>query len=441
MKIGLVTPLANRSAIGQHGRNVGEELAKRGWTVDILRSEISKDDYEPALDTFLKVLWLADLSIQNLNQKYDLLIYNIGDNYLFHGAALDRLVQCPGLLIAHDFFLYNLFAGWLTRDANPDLTHELVISNLYNTKPASLNEIQAGKVSSEVIASSHPMIEWVSQFSIGALAHSQFYAHRLRSSCLGPVGVAPLAYRATITAPPKTRQRDTFRIATLGAANANKRISSIIQAIGSTHELRALCEYTVVGEARPNDRERWNQEARAQGLKHFEITGHVPDQEFAAYIADADVLTCLRDPVLEGGSGSVVEGLLSGRPVIVSDHGCYAEIPNHCVYRVRPRHELSDLTTALLSIVRDEATASRVSAAGKSYALIEHSIERYADHLMHLAEETILWAPVVATGLGFGDELSSMGIQKDDPVLARLALALSNIDWKSVRQFPASDNQ
>lgn len=207
MKVGFVTPFNVRSAIGQHARIVGEQLAKKGWTIDILRSEVTKEDFDPPLDTFLSVSWLVDAPASALNKEYDLLIYNIGDNYLFHGAALDRLPQCPGLLIAHDFFLHNLFSGWLTKDISPDRTHDRVISNLYGIDPTIL-KAKSGLLDLETIARLSPMVEWISQFSNGAIAHANFYADRLRMSCPGPVTVTPLAYQANHSVPPKKSENE-----------------------------------------------------------------------------------------------------------------------------------------------------------------------------------------------------------------------------------------
>jgi glycosyltransferase involved in cell wall biosynthesis len=438
MRIGLVTPLSARSAIGRHGKDVGEELQRRGWAVEILRSEVSKQDFEPPWNTDLRVSWLSDSTVHELNTGYDTLLYNLGDNYLFHGAALDRMPQCPGFLIAHDFYLYNLFLGWLSTIPSPDRTHEIVVSSLYGASPASLHSVHSGEVDFGTVASSYPMLEWVSQFAVGALAHAHFYADRLRSSCLGPVGVAPLAYRPPeVVASPKKR-KDILRIATLGNANANKRILSVINAIGSSAELKEACEYFVVGEARPEDRERWNYQAERLGLRNFQITGHVSDKDFAAHIESADILTCLRDPIFEGGSGSLVEGLLSGRPVIVSSHGCYAEIPENCAFRIRPEHEHQDLTNALRAILHDEHAAALVGAAGRNFALIEHSVERYVDRLMPLAEAALAWTPVISSCLRLGRELLGMSVDPNDPIVSRLSQSLTDINWQLAGRSSAS---
>jgi hypothetical protein len=41
-----------------------------------------------------------------------LVIYQIGDNYDFHGGAIPWLDKLPGVVCLHDFFVAHLFNGW-----------------------------------------------------------------------------------------------------------------------------------------------------------------------------------------------------------------------------------------------------------------------------------------------------------------------------------------
>ena len=41
------------------------------------------------------------------------MVVNIGDNYPFHAGVFAILDAAPCLGIFHDFYIYNLFSGWL----------------------------------------------------------------------------------------------------------------------------------------------------------------------------------------------------------------------------------------------------------------------------------------------------------------------------------------
>jgi glycosyltransferase involved in cell wall biosynthesis len=428
MKIGFVTPLQIRSAIGKHGRDVGAALQKAGWAIEFLRSEVSKEP-NGSWDTEIPVSWLAEHTIADLRNQYDILIYNLGDDYTLHGRALDMIPHCSGILIAHDFYMYDLFLGWLATQPSPDRLHASIIKDLYQRTPYGLQDVNEGRADLGEVARHYPMIEWLSQFCVAAVAHSKFYANRLRRSCAGPVHVIPLAYEGQEVAVPRPRNDRRLQLATLGNGNPNKRISSVIRAIGQSPVLRNLYEYKILGEARSPHKELWEAEAAQLGLHGFEITGYLSEPEFARRIAELDVITCLRDPVFEGASGSLVEALLSARPVIVTDHGCYADVPRECAFHIGGAAEHQDLQSVLERIVSDESGARRVGINGRRYALERHSVAAYADELAGLMEAAVAQVPLVAAASQLGESLRALGVAGADPVIDRVASSMGALHW------------
>ena len=113
MRICWVTPLSLRSSIGRVSAGVTRELAARGHAVQILRCEDQDDAAEALHATALPVHHWRGYDLSRLRTEFDVVVVNIGDNYLFHGGVFAILDAAPCLGIFHDFYLYNLFSGWL----------------------------------------------------------------------------------------------------------------------------------------------------------------------------------------------------------------------------------------------------------------------------------------------------------------------------------------
>ena len=71
------------------------------------------------------------------------------------------------------------------------------------------------------------------------------------------------------------------------------------------------------------------------------------------YLRDADVIASLRWPALEGASASAIEGMLAGKPVIVTDVGFYQTLADSCVLKVRSEHMVEDLAAHLVHLAQD----------------------------------------------------------------------------------------
>ncbi len=93
------------------------------------------------------------------------------------------------------------------------------------------------------------------------------------------------------------------------------------------------------------------------------IHGEVNDPTLQAFLRDADVISCLRWPALEGASASTIEGMLAGKPVIVTDVGFYQTLPGSCVLKVRSEADRAeDLAAHLINLEQDRSWRLRVGS-------------------------------------------------------------------------------
>jgi len=252
----------------------------------------------------------------------------------------------------------------------------------------------------------------------------------------------PLAYNALSAFQPLAlagrEQSSDVTVLTIGLVNQNKRVERVIRAIGSSDVLRERCRYHVVGPVTHQEHQRLKAVARAVSFQKLQITGEVSDGFLRAEIEAADLICCLRWPVLEGGSASAVEAMLSGRPVVVTDAGFYRDLPDDLVFKVDPQRELGVLTSQLTRLVLDPALRVAVGARAAAWAKAAFSVDSYVARLVPFLEEVARLRPTLDTAAHFGHLFSDLGLLPGDPAVERLATILEALFIKNIMGRVAS---
>ena len=302
MKIAWVTPYNTSSAIGRFSRLVTTGLISAGHTVRIVRCEaleVLNGSDGSATDSVTR--WDKVFHQPDFWRSFDATVYNIGDNYPFHAGVIDLLYKFPGVVIFHDYFLLSLFRSWRALAGN-QVFADAILDDLYGAgsstrfDAACARDDWYGSYTSEHF----PMTEWIGRLAQGAIAHSTFYAERLGRSCVGPVLVTPLTYKAPFDVRPLVNQNNEpkVRVLTVGHVNRNKRVDSVIRAIGESDLLRSSCTYHVVGLIDQIERTRLVRLAKELSFNNLEIGGDVSDEVLQAEMEAADIICCLRWPAL-----------------------------------------------------------------------------------------------------------------------------------------------
>ncbi len=425
MKIGWATPLNHASAIGQFSIGVTDALARRGVEIDLLRTEHASVLAEPQLASELTVLSLADMTDYHWLRRYDLLVYNIGDQGKFHLYAADAALQIPGICIFHDLLIFHLFCGWMTARGETNriaaAVDELYGSGTY--PPAGLGPAYLTEA-----AKHFAMLEWLAPHAVAAVAHGRHYVPRLASSCAGPVRHIPLPYDLPEPiAPLRTRQAsETLHLATIGCINENKLSTEIISALGELPRLRERCSYTLAGPISDDMRRHLGDLANSLGVS-LRMTGPLSSSELARAIESADALLCLRRPILEGASASAIEAMLSGRPTIVLDHGFYRDLPDEGTLKIDPDFNMRDLQRALLWIFDHPAECRELGKRAATWAQPVFSYDSYAEAFLELADTAQEARPLFRLGAQLGQELLALGAGPDDPATIRIAETATNL--------------
>ncbi|MBB5695239.1 glycosyltransferase [Muricoccus pecuniae] len=415
LRIGWATPWNGRSAIADAAAEVGRSLAAQGHRLTVLRTEVGEAAAMPPHTGIFPVEHIDALDDDALRRRFDVVVAHIGNHHPYHGALVPRLRGVSMIGIFHDFFLGHLAAGHFEHVGDPHGAWRTA-RDLYG--PEGMRDGEAFWADLADMVRRRPMLDWLASHCAGAVAHSGHYAGHLRRVCPGPVEVIPLAFTAS-GMPPFPSPWDRITVAAIGHANPNKRLDQIVLAIGSSGLLRRRCRLRVIGEAAPAERARLTGLAELLGAEPPEFTGWVDDEDLRWRLRDVDVIACLRNPVLEGASASVITAMASGRPTLVTDHGCYAEIPAGTVLSCRPEEEALDAMRHLEWVLANPAEAAALGARAREVALERHAPTAYAAALVPLMERVVADRPRREARRHLFSTLGSLGLGPEDPAARR----------------------
>jgi hypothetical protein len=421
-RIAWLGPWCEQSAIATFGLEVVGEMEARGHDVTIFRSEIGALLLQPPFSGQRPVRPLTQSCVNELRWSFDHIIVNVGDHFGFHGAIPALLPSLGATVIFHDGFIANLAGAYALEGFGSPESQRCLI-HLTHGRHVSVDQADIWNSPLQTIAAERPMVEWLARLASGCVTHSSTWADRLRRACAGPVEVIPLCYPELQVEMPHAIG-ETLTISTVGHVNPNKRADQVLHALASDPELVKRCRYQLLGEIEVAERERLSDLAGRLGIPAPAFAGRLSADGLRAALAATDVIVCLRHPVLEGGSASLITALLTARPTLVSHQAHYAEIPAGLVLPCSPGKEAIDVAKHLRWILHDREEACALGMRARQYALNTHVKDRYVDKLLDLANRAAEFSPLIRAATRLGHVLGSIGAEPEDPSIVSIAGAL-----------------
>jgi glycosyltransferase involved in cell wall biosynthesis len=408
MKLIIFTPAVKISAIGRMTSLVTRALVAAGHDVTVVRAEsaglLSKETHDFHA---VAIPWKESKVIADLASQADSVIYQIGNSFEMHQGCLEWLGRLPGVVCLHDFYLGHLFYEWA--QTHQEQASETVRAWYGEEAQTQFFNHTNGEDFLEHTRDAAPMTEWICSSARGVITHSSWGINRVLRSCPGPVHVVPLAYDAPQHLTTSgNMDHEGFHILTIGHVNPNKRINSVVQAIGKSALLRERAVYNVVGKIQPETEAELTTLAERCGVR-LVMSGEVDDSALAQAVTQSDVISCLRWPSLEAASASAIEAMLYGKPIIVTDTGFYSEIPDSCAIKIDPGSEITNLQTALEALCTDRTLGARLGDEAHKWATDTFRPEKYAQRLVEMAILARPIGPIVSALNYISDQMSHWG--------------------------------
>jgi glycosyltransferase involved in cell wall biosynthesis len=155
------------------------------------------------------------------------------------------------------------------------------------------------------------------------------------------------------------------------------------------------------------------------------LLGRLDDRTLQAYLKLADICINLRYPPTEGASASLLEQMDSAKPVIVTQAGCFAELPDTCVRKVALANEPAELRKALRELLDDPAAASALGRNARQYVAGHCTVRQYADTLREFFPQVDRWRHPLWVMDRVGRELNDMGATGDMEIADQAARQVS----------------
>ncbi len=362
----------------------------------------------------------------------DVGLYHVGNNPDAHGWIVDALRKRPGVVVLHDFVLHHLVAGLTIgrRDGHGYLdamereggvvgrllAHGVLdkrIPPLWESRPEEFH------LAGEVLG-----------LATGLIVHSRYVEERAREAGFEkPIWRIP--HPAWEHAPVVPAAVDgSPLIGSFGNVNASKRIPQLLEAFARLRRARPDARLLLVGAVSPGfDLDRRLQRLGLSG-EGIVREAYVEEERLWSLMAACDVCVSLRSPTMGETSGSVIRQLSLGKPVLVSDVGWFAELPDEVAVKVPPGDgETETLHAALELLARDERVRERMSAAALELVRREHDLGRVADLYAAALEQAAGGEAVAAAVLGdVARAAADVGIEPGSPEASELARRLAEVE-------------
>lgn len=304
----------------------------------------------------------------------DRVIYHVG-NSPFHKHMLDLMIEVPGTVVLHDFFLSGLLSWLESTDYAPNSwVRALYNGHGYLAVRDRYKDWHDAKMR-------YPVNLGVLQAAQGVIVHSE-HSRSLAREWLGSGfaenwRVIPLV-RSKIALCPRDDAREAlglpqraFVICSFGLLDPiklNHRLLKAFLALSLAPDEN--CHLIFVGENHGGEygAELLDVINTSKLSERIRITGWMDQLYFRRYLAAADMAVQLRSISRGETSAAVFDCLNAGLPVIVNAHGSMAELLADAVCMLADEFSDAELITALETLRRDPGKRNILSA--KAHELI-----------------------------------------------------------------------
>jgi glycosyltransferase involved in cell wall biosynthesis len=355
----------------------------------------------------------------------DVTLYHIGNDPDAHGWIARALAARPGVVVLHEFVLHHLVAGLtLARgdargyldamERGHGLAGRLLAYGVIDNRIPPLWETRA---------ETFPLAGDVLAAATGLIVHSAFVEERARAAGFaGPVWRIPHPAWPLPSVSPEPVEGSPL-IGCFGHLNESKRIPQLLAAFARLRATRPEARLLLVGASA----DRLTGLAIPEGVIR---EGYVSEERLWSLMAACDAIVSLRSPTMGETSGTAIRALSLGKPLVVSDVGWFAELPDDVAIRIPvDEHEVEALAAALERLAAGPAAREAMGLAARELVERDHALPRVAD-LYAAALEQAAGGEAVrdATLREVAEAATDVGIGAEDEAAAELAMRLDEVE-------------
>ncbi len=332
--------------------------------------------------------------VEALEGRYDAIVYSLG-NSEYHTGSLAQLGRRPGIVLAHDVRLTNLyrFAQWQHPDAVGGGFHQALHRMYPGGLPLDvgadgwLSPAEADRwgalMAREVIAAS-TRFATMSAFAAELARLDARPEHRDRIVAV-PFGIGG----GTSDATPRNLDGPKI-VASFGVVHSLKQGPFLVEAFASATAASAGEQARLVFVGPAGDQDAADIRSTAERLKitdRVEVTGAVPAEEYRSWLSRATVAVQLRASTNGESSAATGDCLAAGLPTVVTAIGAARELPEGVACGLAPDATVAELAALLSRLLSSDEDRQALANKASAYAA-EHTFARAAAAVYELVRSS-----------------------------------------------------
>jgi glycosyltransferase involved in cell wall biosynthesis len=321
-------------------------------------------------------------------------VFQLGNNVTFHAFQPNALARLGGLVHLHDPVLHHLHVDRTLAAGDGGYWDDLEF--WYGPAVAHachrLVELGADPRSTAAVTAV-PLFEPYLQFADAVLLHSQSALRTIKQRMPALRGFClPQSYPMESPTPRAPQlSGGPLRLGVFGWVEAHKRVDQILTAMAELRRRGVDIRLDICGPAGATAGELVDQIGSLGLSSVVQLRGHLERETFVAEIAGVDLCVNLRDPTMGETSAVVTQAMQLGTPVIVTDVGWYAELPDFVLKVPAGPGAVDALVTHLARLDANRELLDSLAESTRRYASTELDfaavVGRYVGILAELAGE------------------------------------------------------
>lgn len=350
----------------------------------------------------LRIRSLNQLIADHQQHAYDAVLYHMG-NSPAHFQIWDVAQQLPGVIVLHDLVLHHFMLQYHAVHRRDTKTYQQLAEDYYGTEGRDVADRMLQGIFDDSVFTM-PLCQPVLRSAQLLISHSQYVADAVAmlqptlSRSVIPMGVPVLP--AIDPAPLRAQLNlgdDPFIIASFGHVNPYKRVDQVLRTVRTLRRAGINAHYIIVGSVSPNFAlDTLIRRTGTQSAVH--TTGYVSAEDFALYVALADVCINLRHPTAGETSASLLRLLAAAKPTLITASGSFVEIPRDAAVHIPlDQSEGAMLTASTFLLHQHTDVRKTLGQNARNYVQQGHTLADSAAAYMHALSHHYGWEEPLIT--------------------------------------------